>query len=280
MATEIRTLKDGITDVLPRTVAKAVHTSSGSTIDIELEKFQSNIKTKVDKKIPSIAGNLASLDIEGNLLDSGKAVDDFAPSGFGLGENCRIITDWNTATASGWYRNTTYDPNNNSPDNFAWYGFVIVYFGELLVQVAYHANSKNVILEARRCCYSGVWGEWEWITPALQPGIEYRLAELYNGKPVYATLRNCGKFAAAGTPKTVSFDVPDIKYLVSSSFDFDGWNVPTNLYGGAYDESAIVLAEARAVSTGKLDIVMYAKSRDLTNDGDVLAYIKYTKTTD
>lgn len=39
-----------------------------------------NFKNAVEQTIPSSAGNLAALDAEGNLLDSGKTESDFAPS--------------------------------------------------------------------------------------------------------------------------------------------------------------------------------------------------------
>lgn len=38
MASEIRTLKDGETQVLPRTTAQAVSTSDGTTIDVYIDK--------------------------------------------------------------------------------------------------------------------------------------------------------------------------------------------------------------------------------------------------
>lgn len=47
MASEIRTLKDGDIEIHPRTVAKAVHTSSGSTIDVEIENAQAETDAKL-----------------------------------------------------------------------------------------------------------------------------------------------------------------------------------------------------------------------------------------
>lgn len=44
MASEIRTLKDGDIEIHPRTVAKAVHTSSGSTIDVEIENAKAEVE--------------------------------------------------------------------------------------------------------------------------------------------------------------------------------------------------------------------------------------------
>lgn len=50
MASEIRTLKDGDIEIHPRTVAKAVHTSSGSTIDVEII----NAKAETDAKLGDV----------------------------------------------------------------------------------------------------------------------------------------------------------------------------------------------------------------------------------
>lgn len=50
MASEIRTLRDGDIEIHPRTVAKAVHTSSGTTIDVDI----ANAKAETDAKLGDV----------------------------------------------------------------------------------------------------------------------------------------------------------------------------------------------------------------------------------
>ena len=39
-----------------------------------------------------------------------------------------------------------------------------------------------------RSLYNGIWYSWEWENPPMQPGVEYRTTERWNGKAVYAML--------------------------------------------------------------------------------------------
>lgn len=110
---------------------------------------------------------------------------DYAPGGYGLGENCKTITDWNTALASGWYKTTVADANNHSPDGMAWYGYVTAYASYLVVQEAWHANTKNWANKCVRWLRDGVWSEWEYVNPPMQAGVEYRTSERFLAKPVY-----------------------------------------------------------------------------------------------
>lgn len=64
MASEIRTLKDGDTEIHPRTVAKAVHTSSGTTIDVDI----ANAKAEADAKLGDVNTVLENI-LSGSTLD-------------------------------------------------------------------------------------------------------------------------------------------------------------------------------------------------------------------
>ena len=44
----------------------------------------------------------------------------------------------------------------------------------------------------RREIIESIWGAWEWVTPPLAAGVEYRTTERWNGKPVYAWLIDAG----------------------------------------------------------------------------------------
>lgn len=53
-----------------------------------------------------------------------------------------------------------------------------------IVQIAYRSTSNPTSFATRRMTNS-VWGEWEYINPPMQPGVEYRTTERWEGKPVY-----------------------------------------------------------------------------------------------
>ena len=114
---------------------------------------------------------------------------------FGLGASCVEITDWNTAVKNGWYKTTTHDPNNNSPDGYAWFGHVDSYADYLVVQTAYHMNSDTEYLGARRFFRNDVWSPWAYFQYPIKPGVEYRTAEMFGGKYVYVKAINMGNLA-------------------------------------------------------------------------------------
>lgn len=114
--------------------------------------------------IPTSASDPASISSQLSNLESSKA-----PSGYGLGANCTQITDWNTAIANGWYKNTTYDPDSHSPDALAWYGLTINYSDDTLVQIAFHADNVNSCRAAFRWRHAGAWSNWEPIITATPP---------------------------------------------------------------------------------------------------------------
>lgn len=109
-----------------------------------------------------------------------------APSGYGLGDQCKSIDDWNNATLTGWYKS-----NVNTPTGSAMFGQAILYSPGTILQKAY-AHNNGIYLEAHRECVSGTWGEWEWVNPPMIPGVEYRTTERYNGKAVYTKSINFG----------------------------------------------------------------------------------------
>ena len=139
-----------------------------------------------------------------------------APGGYGLGGNCVIIEDWNTAIKNGWYRNTTYDPGNHTPDGTAWYGFVVNYDDTLIIQVAFHADSPTNIKSAIRTFHADTWGEWQYTTPPRSIGVEYRIPELYNNAPVYTKVINFGA-APNATSKTLGHGIASFGQCVEIS---------------------------------------------------------------
>ena len=105
----------------------------------------------------------------------------FAPSGYGLGAtNGVLITDGNDATRGG-----DYFWGNVSTNLPFTYGFmhVGVRVNGSLIQTAYSEVHQGC--SAQRKCTDGTWGEWEWVNPPMELGVEYRTTERWQGKPVY-----------------------------------------------------------------------------------------------
>lgn len=190
------------------------------------------------------------------------ALSDKAPGGYGLGGNCVIIEDWNTAIKNGWYRNTTADPGNHTPDGFAWYGFVVNYADTLIIQVAFRAGSPTNIQSAMRTCHAGTWGEWQYTTPPRLIGVEYRIPELYSNAPIYTKAVNFGA-APNATSKTVGHGIASFGQCVEISGNIGG----TNLIGHPRITGVLVNASGITIET----------DADLSGS-NVYVILKYTKT--
>lgn len=185
-----------------------------------------------------------------------------APGGYGLGGNCVIIEDWNTAIKNGWYRNTTYDPGNHTPDGTAWYGFVVNYDDTLIIQVAFHADSPTNIKSAIRTFHADTWGEWQYTTPPRSIGVEYRIPELYNNAPVYTKVINFGA-APNATSKTLGHGIASFGQCVEISGNIGR----ENLIGHPHITGVNVTASGITIET----------DADLSGS-NVYVILKYTKT--
>ena len=75
------------------------------------------------------------------------------------------------------------------------------YGNDCITQTAYLAYSGYI---KQRNYISGTWGEWEWINPPMELGVEYRTTERWQGKPVYTKLVDCGALPD-NSPKTIGF---------------------------------------------------------------------------
>lgn len=97
-------------------------------------------------------------------------------------------------------------------------------------QIAFSALTSEI---AFRFCNNGVWGPWEYLNPLLSPGVEYRTAERYNGKPVYVMAVDGGTFPDNST-KTIEVQIPDasgqVKMLDCYGVLDNGTQIP-GLYG-------------------------------------------------
>lgn len=190
------------------------------------------------------------------------ALSNKAPGGYGLGGNCVTIEDWNTAIKNGWYRNTTSDPGNHTPDGSAWYGFVVNYSDDIIIQVAFHADSLTNIQSAIRTCYGGTWGEWQYTTPPRLIGVEYRILELYNNAPIYTKAVNFGA-APNATSKTVEHGIASFGQCVEISGNIGG----ENLIGHPHITGVNATASGITIET----------DADLSGS-NIYVILKYTKT--
>lgn len=116
-----------------------------------------------------------------------------------------------------------------------------------------------------------VWGEWEWVNPPMQLGVEYRTTERYLGKPVYVKVVDCGSCPADGYKDVVyavAYTVTPIRcegtwsYTSGSTIPFESTD-EDQLHIGA-------LGNTIRVKTGGKDFSSYTYT----------ATVYYTKVTD
>lgn len=89
----------------------------------------------------------------------GKNPSDFAPSGFGLGTICTLISDWNNATKNGWYMSSNIDLPLNVPTVNTWYmGYVIAHNDKYIIQRVCAFSTTGIWYERR--CNNGSWNPW------------------------------------------------------------------------------------------------------------------------
>ncbi len=126
-----------------------------------------------------LEGITALFETQKSLYDYVK--DNFAPAGYGLGQDdVPIVTDINACTTPGFYRTTT--GTINLPDDLLNNATVIVTrCGSHVVQNIHRANGGAIM---NRYCTDGAWLS-EWVTPPLHKGVEYRTTERYQGVAVY-----------------------------------------------------------------------------------------------
>ena len=191
-----------------------------------------------------------------------------APDGFGLGGSATLLTSADNLDAlmkSGWfYYNTSNTPQGTLPTALASYATLVHVSaaGDTCMQEAYDPTDSTLHgTVLRRTVYSlGAGAQiypWEWVNPPMQLGVEYRTTERYFGKPVYVKVVDCGSFVA---DKTVSWtdtlsEVIGIAGINISSFRM---TFPDSYISG----DKIVLRGSDPWG------------------GNILARVKYTKTTD
>lgn len=217
------------------------------------------------------AGSTAQLQQNGKnvfpltLLECVRGGENLAPGGYGLGTPAQLRASANDCKLSGWYMTAFNVPNAPDGDGGYWLIRVDGRDDTVLYQTAY-ANRQNSGVPnsviCRRYYVNSEWSPWEYITPPMQLGVEYRTVERYNGKPVYVKAVNCGMLVG---DKSVEHGVANMKACI----EVNGCAGPQNLVGNASTGSI-------TVDSSVIKTVVYS---DIPHE-DSIVIIKYTKTTD
>lgn len=135
-----------------------------------------------------------------------------APAGYGLGVCGAIYTsDLNTCIQNGWYY--TNEATRNVPHAYFQEASVLVmgrtstYIVQKLTSIYYRSIMMRYTTDG-----GATWVE-EWVEPPMAVGVEYRTAERFEGKPVYAKLIDFGALPNA-TYKTVSLGTTNGQKIV------------------------------------------------------------------
>lgn len=121
-----------------------------------------------------------------NKIEQGIA--NSAPAGYGLGEDATIPEgrSANNITASGFYYCDKDTPNSND--------WVILHIQRAVGYAVQFGRTYNqgsgwpIVTRVRNANISNAWQPWEWLTPPMEMGVEYRTTERYLGKPLYKKL--------------------------------------------------------------------------------------------
>lgn len=105
--------------------------------------------------------------------------------GFGLGDvQGKTINSLEEITGYGFFRIPS--ESGIAPDTSSNWGAIYVgsnlKYGTLIAS----RNKQGLVFKTVE---AGVWGEWEWLNPPMQLGVEYRTTERYLGKPVYVCVK-------------------------------------------------------------------------------------------
>lgn len=122
-----------------------------------------------------------------------------APKGLGIGENIYTLPaldDINLQHPTGWYHINT-STSNLPTGEFAAYmrGALFVMLVQRTHQQIFYSRMSPypIFVRTGRGSSSSIeWEPWEWVSPYLNVGVEYRTTERYMGKPVYVQLVNFG----------------------------------------------------------------------------------------
>lgn len=143
-----------------------------------------------------------------------------APAGYGLGGQAQQIDSWRNALESGFYCSTVDTPDGSGD---TWYGIVVknLEAHKTIVQKAW--AKAGIPCSAERVVVNGVFGEWEWVNPPVQVGVEYRTTERWQGLPVYVRWLSVGWLPDNSELKvTVNEEINEIFHIDGYAYSQDG----------------------------------------------------------
>ena len=202
-----------------------------------------------------------------------------APAGYGLGGEAKKLTsadDVNTTWQSGWYHWGESAPQN-APKISAYgtgYGAMQVDGANAtnFIQTVCSGYSNVLGAQLRRRVVEGVDRGWEWVTPRMELGVEYRTTERWNGKAVYTKLVDCGTMPN-NTDKTVTTTIHVNTEIVR--FDVVYKNKNGNFMSNPMVDytTGDIFCRLTITNTGNIAIRTYADVTDVT----AMCRVWYTK---
>lgn len=202
-----------------------------------------------------------------------------AIKGFGLGNDVGyVLLDANTAVYGGFYY---WGPTAlNVPFS---YGAMIVIprssnsiSKPSLTQIASQETSgileTHAMLAIRKASDNGdgSWGEWEYINPPMESGVEYRTMERFWGRPVYYKIVDCGQIA---DNKQVEHGVANMRDCIFCQGLRGAMPMPSISNNDLSDQWSYYVAD---VNRTKITLACGTAAAG----GNCHVILKYTKTTD
>ena len=167
------------------------------------------------------------------------ALSNKAPGGFGLGTNSKLIEDYNQALTNGWYFNILTGDSVHAPDRGQWWCHVTTFATDVIRQDFYaiapsNGKGRHVIRWHHSIYYDG-WSDFEWVTPPMMLGVEYRTAEKWKGNSVYVMAVSGGAYPDNAS-KQLTIQIPNyigpVRMIEASGvLDVAGSQVP-GVFGG------------------------------------------------
>jgi hypothetical protein len=220
-------------------VTEEIKNSLTPYIDTEVEAASNELTGYVDQKAQEVNSSLTSY-VDTEVNEAKEYVNaNFAPSGYGLGGDCRYLDNWENATKNGFYY--SYSGLPNGYEGMTFQGYAINYNGYIILDIwQTGAGFDNVHLFRKYNANTQAWGEWEFVNPPMIPGVEYRTTERWNGKAVYRKLITYTTNGTVGnTSSIVDINIPhgisNLDFLLSGT-GTNGANLIPNIsanYGGS-----------------------------------------------
>ena len=133
---------------------------------------------------------------DGDAVPLKYAKDNFAPSGFGLGTGCTVVSgNGDNIRATGFYYFVPGSGRISGMSNDIlsdyWYGEHVEFalYNVAYQRITYGSYRGRFVTRAR---LNDTWSEWEWENPLMSAGVEYRTTDRYNGAAVYKKVNSNG----------------------------------------------------------------------------------------